>query len=67
MHVSTQDLILVGVALHLLAALGKTLFKSPKRQAQIDAIEAKVDGVLDQLQAGATAPALTLVKGGADQ
>jgi len=57
MHFDTQTLIAVGVALHLLAALAKTLLKSPQRQAQIDAIEQKVDGVekilLNQLQSGA--------------
>lgn len=54
LRISTQDLILVGVGLHLLAALGRALIKAPKRQAQIDAIEAKIDGVLTTLQTGGT-------------
>ena len=50
MHIDTQVLIALGVGTHLLAALAKTLWKSPQRQAQADAIEAKVDAVLAALQ-----------------
>ncbi len=50
MHIDLQLLIAVGVGSHLLAALVKTLWKSPRRQAQVDAIEAKVDSVLAALQ-----------------
>ncbi len=49
----TQTLILVGVAVHLLAAGAKALFHTPKRQAQIDAIERKVDEVLGQVKTAA--------------
>ena len=50
MHIDTQFLIAVGVGAHLLAAIAKTLWKSPQRQAQVDAIERKVDAVLGVLQ-----------------
>ena len=50
MHFDPQTLIAVGVGIHLLAALGKAVFKSPQRQAQIDAIERKVDEVLGTLK-----------------
>ncbi len=50
MHIDLQLFIAAGVAAHLLAALAKTLWKSPQRQAQVDAIEAKVDSVLAALQ-----------------
>ncbi len=50
MHIDLQLLIAVGVGAHLLAALAKTLWKSPQRQAQVDAIETKVDAVLAALQ-----------------
>ena len=50
MHIDTQFLIAVGVGAHLLAALVKALWKSPQRQAQVDAIEQKVDAVLGALQ-----------------
>ncbi len=46
MHIDSQTLIAAGVAAHLLAFIARTLFHSPKRQAQIDAIERKVDEVL---------------------
>ncbi len=52
MHIDLQFLIAVRVGMHLLAALAKTLWKSPQRQAQVDAIEAKVDSVLAALQQG---------------
>jgi hypothetical protein len=50
MHIDPQTLIAVGVAAHLLAALAKTVFRTPKRQAQIDAIERKVDEVLGEVK-----------------
>ncbi len=50
MHIDPQTLIAAGVAVHLLAALAKTLFRTPKRQAQIDAIERKVDEVLGEVK-----------------
>ncbi len=53
MHIDLQLLTALGVGAHLLAALVKALWKSPKRQAQVDAIERKVDGVLGALQGGA--------------
>jgi len=49
MHLDTQTLIAAGVGIHLLAALAKTLFKTPRQQAQISAIESKVDDILGQL------------------
>ena len=52
MHIDAQFFIAVGVGTHLLAALAKTLWKTPQRQAQADAIEAKVDAVLAALQQG---------------
>ena len=52
MHIDTQFFIAVGVGAHLLAALAKTLWKTPQRQAQVDAIEAKVDALLSALQPG---------------
>ena len=55
MHIDPQTLIAVGVGVHLLAALAKALFHTPRRQAQIDAIERKVDAVLGQVKT--TAPA----------
>lgn len=53
---NSQNLILVGVSLHLLGGLAKAVFRTPKQQAQIDAIEAKVDSVLGEVQQ--VAPAL---------
>ena len=50
MHLDTQTLIAAGVGLHLLAALAKTLFKTPRQQAQISTIETKVDEILGQLK-----------------
>ena len=52
MHINTQFFIAIGVGVHLLAALAKTLWKTPQRQAQADAIEAKVDSILAALQQG---------------
>ena len=51
MHIDPQTVIAVGVAAHLLGALAKTLFHTPKQQAQIDAIERKVDEVLGEVKA----------------
>ena len=50
MHIDLQILVAIGVGAHLAAALAKTLWKSPQRQAQVDAIEQKVDAVLAALQ-----------------
>ena len=50
MHIDLQFLIAVGVGSHLLAALAKTVWKTPQRQAQVDAIESKLDAVLGALQ-----------------
>ncbi len=50
MHIDPQTLIAAGVAAHLLGALAKTLFHTPRRQAQIDAIEQKVDEVLGEVK-----------------
>ncbi len=50
MHIDTQLLIALGVGAHILGALAKALWKSPQRQAQVDAIESKVDAVLAALQ-----------------
>lgn len=49
-HVSTQNLILVGVFAHLLLALSKAVFRNPRQQAQIDRLDSKVDGVLTTVQ-----------------
>jgi hypothetical protein len=54
MHIDLQLLIALGVGTHLLAALAKTLWKTPQHQAQVDAIERKVDAVLGALQSGTT-------------
>ena len=53
MHIDLQLLTALGVGAHLLAALAKALWKSPRRQAQVDAIESKLDGVLGALAGGA--------------
>lgn len=50
MHFDTQTAIALGVGAHLLAALAKALWRTPKQQAQIDAIERKIDAVLGQGQ-----------------
>ena len=50
MHIDLQLLVALGVGAHLLAALAKTLWKTPQRQAQVDSIERKVDAVLGALQ-----------------
>ena len=50
MHIDLQLLIAAGVGSHLLAALAKMIWKSPQRQAQVDAIENKLDAVLGVLQ-----------------
>lgn len=49
MHIDAQTLTAIGVGAHLLAALLKTVLKAPKRQAQVDAIERKVDEMLGAL------------------
>jgi hypothetical protein len=50
LHVTTTNLLLVGVFAHLLLSAAKMLFKTPKQQAQIDTIETKVDTVLSQVE-----------------
>ena len=50
MHIDLQILIAAGMGVHLLAAMARSLWKAPKRQAQVDAIEAKLDAVLGVLQ-----------------
>ena len=50
MHLDLQTVIAAGVTLHLLAAFAKALFKTPRQQAQISAIETKVDDILGQLK-----------------
>ena len=49
-HFSTQNLILVGVFAHLMLALGKSVFKAPQQQAQLDHVSAKLDSVLSAAQ-----------------
>jgi uncharacterized Rmd1/YagE family protein len=44
-------LLLVGVGVNLLFTLAHALFHSPAQSAKIDAIEAKVDNVIDTLTA----------------
>ena len=39
-----------GDSVHLLAALGKAIWKTPQRQAQIDTIESKVNALLAELR-----------------
>ena len=56
MSVDLNSLILAGVLTHLLAGLGKALFKAPKQQAQIDSIEGKVDAVINQVATLAPGP-----------
>ncbi len=53
MHIDAQTLTAIGVGAHLLAALLKTVWKAPKRQAQVDAIERKVDEMLGELKGAA--------------
>ncbi len=49
MHIDTQTVIAALVGFHLLAALARAFFKAPKQQAQISAIETKVDDILGAL------------------
>ena len=56
MSVDINNLILAGVLTHLLAGLGKALFKAPKQQAQIDSIEGKVDAVIAAISPAAPGP-----------
>lgn len=65
MHIDTQTLIAAGVGLHLLAALARAFFKAPKQQAQISAIETKVDDILGQLTGRAAGNASGSMKGDA--
>lgn len=44
-----QTVIAAGVALNLLGALIRHFVHNPRRQAQIDAIEAKLNSVVAQL------------------
>ena len=48
MHIDTQSLVALGVALHLLGALAKMIWRSPRQQVQINLIEAKIDLLLGQ-------------------
>ncbi len=50
-----QTVIAIAVGLHLIGALYKSLVHDPKRQAQADAIEAKLDALLGQTQKGGAA------------
>ena len=50
MHIDLQLFIALGVGVHLLAAAARLLWKAPRRQAQVNAIEAKLDAVLGVLQ-----------------
>jgi hypothetical protein len=52
MHFDLNTLIAIGVGAHLLGALAKTIFHAPKQQAQIDAIEAKVNTVVTAVTGG---------------
>ena len=52
MHFDAPTVAAVGIAVHLLAALAKALVKGPQRQAQIDAIERKVEAVLAEVRGG---------------
>ena len=49
MHIDLQFLAVLGIGAHLLASMAKTIWKTPQRQAQVDAIERKVDAVLGAL------------------
>ena len=49
MHIDTQTLIAVVVGFHLLAAAARAIFRAPRQQAQISAIETKVDDILGAL------------------
>lgn len=49
-HLTTQNLILAGVFAHLFLTLSRSIWRRPKQQAQIDAIERKVDGVVSTAQ-----------------
>lgn len=51
MGITPEKVTLLLVALHMLDGLAKTLFHTPKQQAQIDTIESKLDGLGRQLQA----------------
>lgn len=47
--VTPQNLILAGVGVNVAANVGRAVFHTPKQRAQIDAIEAKTDLVLNQV------------------
>ncbi len=49
MHIDTQTLIAAVVGFHLLAAAARAIFRAPRQQAQISAIETKVDDILGAL------------------
>ena len=50
MHIDAQTVIAAGVIVHMLAAVAKALFRTPGQQAQVDAIERKVDEVLGEVK-----------------
>jgi len=50
MHFDTQTWIALGVGAHLIGALARTIFHTPKQKAQIDAIEGKLETILRQVQ-----------------
>ena len=50
MHIDLQGLVAAGVGVHLLAALAKAIWKTPQKQAQIDAIEQKLNDILTQVK-----------------
>ncbi len=52
MHIDMQFVIAISVGSHLLATLAKALWHSPRQQAQVDAIEQKVDDILGALKVG---------------
>ena len=49
-----NHLVTYGVLAQLVLTLAHSLVRSPRRQAQLDAIEQKVEGVLSQLSGVAT-------------
>ncbi len=49
-YLTTQNLILAGVFAHLFLALSRSIWKRPAQQAQINAIESKVDSTVSTVQ-----------------
>lgn len=52
MHFDTQTVIALGVLANLAGALARHFFHTPKQQAQIDALQAAVNDVLQQVKGG---------------